>query len=453
MIIYLIKSGLCLTVLLAIYLVLLEQQKIHQFNRFFLLFALAFGLSTPLITLEYNPPIVIKDFQNRTYQLIDSETPFAETSILASNDQPNSFSFRRKLVLGYGFICLVLALRFCRNVLLLFRNSRCHPYLIRNGFRIVLLNKQTIPHSFFTSVFVDKELYENGKINPSIIDHEAVHAKQYHSLDILLVEILRIAFWFNPIFYLYKRAIQLNHEFIADQYAIKNIDSNHYKKLMLAYSTHNQNAFLASSFNFSLTKKRLTMITKQQKRLQCLIRKLLLLPILPILVFVFSQKVVAQDIQTASISDLIDQLNTKLDYSKSLTAAETEKLTELIRKLQKREGLALPPPPKVISVKEVPKVITAKEAALSLQKPVKVSVVEPEALKKARKAYTNAVRVYLSLDSQKTLLQELESSYQKVKKAFDALSIEIKNTDYGSKPSPPPPPLPPNPEQRKKYNG
>src|ERR1700744_1009785 len=52
MIIYILRSAICLAVLLAVYHLLLEKKKMHTFNRFYLLLSLAAGLILPVLTIN-----------------------------------------------------------------------------------------------------------------------------------------------------------------------------------------------------------------------------------------------------------------------------------------------------------------------------------------------------------------------------------------------------------------
>jgi beta-lactamase regulating signal transducer with metallopeptidase domain len=84
-----------------------------------------------------------------------------------------------------------------------------------------------------------------------------------HSLDILLIETLKVLFWFNPIFIFYKKAIQLNHEFLADEKVVKSHnDVPFYQNLLISKANANPTYYLASNLNYSVTKKRLIMMTK-----------------------------------------------------------------------------------------------------------------------------------------------------------------------------------------------
>jgi translation elongation factor P/translation initiation factor 5A len=129
--------------------------------------------------------------------------------------------------------------------------------------QLVLLSRKTTPYSFGSYVFVNQGEYENGKIEPEILVHEQAHIQQRHSLDIVFVELLLVFAWWNPALWLYRRAIMLNHEFLADDWVIKtskNVEV--YQHLLLQRITHNKNLMLASPFNYLITKKRFKMMSR-----------------------------------------------------------------------------------------------------------------------------------------------------------------------------------------------
>src|SRR5690606_39098385 len=106
------------------------------------------------------------------------------------------------------------------------------------------------------------------------------------TLDILFIEALKTIFWFNPLLYFYKKAIQLNHEFLADE-AVLNTNHNTagYQNLLLQL-TSGSTVALASNINFSITKKRFIMMTKTTPKLLALSKQFLLLPVLAGLFFI-----------------------------------------------------------------------------------------------------------------------------------------------------------------------
>ena len=54
------------------------------------------------------------------------------------------------------------------------------------------------------------------------MNHEAVHVRQKHWLDLLLSGLLCTLQWFNPVVWIYSRFIRQNHEYLADEVALGN---------------------------------------------------------------------------------------------------------------------------------------------------------------------------------------------------------------------------------------
>jgi TonB family protein len=95
-----------------------------------------------------------------------------------------------------------------------------------------------------------------------MIAHELEHVRQGHSFDVIILEALTVFQWFNPFMWLLRRAIRENHEFLADQAVLSSgINRGYYKKLLLTQFTGEQ-LEIANSFNYSLIKKRIKMMSK-----------------------------------------------------------------------------------------------------------------------------------------------------------------------------------------------
>jgi hypothetical protein len=90
---------------------------------------------------------------------------------------------------------------------------------------LVLVDEKTLPHTFLNHIFVNFDDYNQRTIEDELYTHELVHVTQKHTLDILFIELLITIFWFNPLLYLYKKAIQLNHEFLADQKVVESYNN------------------------------------------------------------------------------------------------------------------------------------------------------------------------------------------------------------------------------------
>ena len=62
----------------------------------------------------------------------------------------------------------------------------------------------------------------NGKPITRYCEHEKVHIRQKHTLDILFAELVLIFQWFNPFAWIYRREIESNLEFLTDDQLMHN---------------------------------------------------------------------------------------------------------------------------------------------------------------------------------------------------------------------------------------
>jgi bla regulator protein blaR1 len=107
---------------------------------------------------------------------------------------------------------------------------------------------------------------------------------------------MQVLFWFNPLLIFYKKAIRLNHEFLADEKVIESgNDATSYQYLLIEAAGQSNSSMLTSRFNFSVTKKRIVMITKNKSFRNALARQLAIIPVIAISVAVFSTRIEAQE--------------------------------------------------------------------------------------------------------------------------------------------------------------
>src|SRR5690554_2641468 len=140
--------------------------------------------------------------------------------------------------------------------------------MIETPFGFLVLNDTVkSPFSFYDRIYLNKSQWVNGKINPEILHHEQAHIQQKHTLDILFIELLKVFLWFQPFLYVFKRLMQENHEYLADEYSLsKTQDVKHYQQLILNfYNQPSKELQLSSSFYFSNLKKRFIMMKNTKK--------------------------------------------------------------------------------------------------------------------------------------------------------------------------------------------
>lgn len=260
---FLIKSSISLLALLIFYHFILEKEKMFHFNRYFLLVSLFISLAVPftVFEIEQDFPIMSNKINSQQVTTTDIHPIQAEVTNINVLEQTNYWIFF--LWLTYGVITLVLSFRFIRNIHIITSKTKTYKTTTYQNIKIVLLTENTLPYTFWSSIYINKNDYENRKIEQELFTHEIAHVKQKHTLDVILVEILKILFWFNPIFIFYKKAIQLNHEFLADDKVIVvHQDISFYQNLLLNKVSVSRPFLLTSNLNFLATKKRLIMMNK-----------------------------------------------------------------------------------------------------------------------------------------------------------------------------------------------
>ncbi len=303
---FLIKSAICQLIFLAIYFLFFEREKMHRFNRFYLLVSIAVSYVIPFINIE-----IIKEIPLKTAAM-ENFTLTAAT--ISAEENTNYLPYIIFSV--YGLVALLLGFRFWNNILRLIRKMKSSKAIKYQNAKLVLLSEITLPHTFLNTIFINKTDYENRNIEEELYEHELTHVRQKHTLDILFLETLKMVFWFNPLLHFYKKAIRLNHEFLADEKVVESYnDVPFYQKLLLSKANVCQTYYLASNLNYSVTKKRLIMMTKTTSKIKSAFYKLALVPVLIALIFTFCIETAAQEKPALLAQNLSEKpSNEKRDY-------------------------------------------------------------------------------------------------------------------------------------------
>ncbi|MFB3385866.1 M56 family metallopeptidase [Flavobacterium sp. LAR06] len=291
MITYLLKSGLLLVIFYAVYKLALENEKMFRFNRVYLIGSLIFSFVIPLQLFS------IKPLFSTPISVVQLDGIVIQTNEKVS-DQINYYQILiYTLGIIYTLVAIVLIFRFIKNLYSFYKNIKYNQIQIVNDQKIVLVKESILPHSFWNAIFINNDEFENGKIPSELIVHEQAHIKQKHSLDILFIEILQIIFWFNPLIILFKKAIKLNHEFLADQAVNEQFESvSTYQSLLLDIAYNKTNIALASNINYLITKKRFLMMTKEESPLKIILKVFTVGIVSVLMLFIFSTDAVAQEV-------------------------------------------------------------------------------------------------------------------------------------------------------------
>ncbi|MDM1137325.1 MULTISPECIES: M56 family metallopeptidase [unclassified Empedobacter] len=260
----------------------------YKINRFYLLFSLIFSLIAPLYKIDL--PITATE-TNISPELL---------AFLMQNpkllQQEKGINFGDILNVIYILVGVIFLVRFIYNLYELMFKIKTEEKIEDQEITYILDLDSNQPYSFWKYIFIPKKQLKS--LHQNLIDHEKAHCIQKHSLDILLIEIFQILFWFNPFIYFYKKSIKLNHEFLADEYVLKrNSDLKTYQHQILDCIATQNPSMMASNFNFILTKKRLLMMTKNTSKRKVKILSFASLPFILSAFVLFSQKSFAQEVE------------------------------------------------------------------------------------------------------------------------------------------------------------
>jgi beta-lactamase regulating signal transducer with metallopeptidase domain len=288
---FLIKSTIPLVTLLLVYFLLLEKEKMHQFNRFYLLFGLVFSLVIPFIKIEIIEEITTPIIKNSPIQINQGNFVIVE--------ETNYLPILLWSI--YGLVTTLFSIRFLSNFLKIISKINSNKSVDYKNAKLILLEEKVLPHTFLNFIFINETDYNNRKIETELFSHELTHVVQKHTYDVLFIELLKTIFWFNPIFIFYKKAIQLNHEFLADEKVIATYNNvSFYQNLLLSKANCIPTYYLTSNLNYSLTKKRLIMMTKTTSQTIAILKKIAILPFIFGLIYFLCFETIAQEKTTIS---------------------------------------------------------------------------------------------------------------------------------------------------------
>ena len=458
MISYLVYSTACMALLLLFYHIVLEQEKMHPVNRGYLVFSLVFSLSIPLIPVGMADS-VIPWFQARQISEIQplyylSRGEWLETGpegmLPGSETSGMSLHLLSQIAfLVYTVVASILFVRLLRIVHMIQLKADRNPKKLFDNYEIVLLSEDVVPHTFIGTIFLNKDQYLKGEIANEVMVHELTHARQKHSLDILFVEILKILFWFNPVLYFYKRAMLLNHEFLADEAVIsKGAHVSEYQKLLLKSLVDYPSSGLISPFNYSLTKKRFRMMTRTKSNIRTSLKIATLIPLFGTLALFLgceynpSEHSEQETVVVKELAIEISDSETLNVNGREMNLSEFEEfLSELSEKpeLTNLETSSIATTGMVIDVQQ----LLREHELLRINYSMKEEQGDTE-LERVTDEYLEAAYKYMDMSVEDTDLQVLKRAYDGVMKQYKAIQdVMIKNPV-----SPPRPPLAPSPEKR-----
>jgi hypothetical protein len=297
---YLTKASVCLIIFYTLYAALFANKTFFTFNRIYLLFALTASLAIPALNFSALENQYAFDSTSLSSSFFEPETHLKIEDHEADADPVSIISILEILYITGVLLMIVRFLFFLFKIISLRNNIQI---LLVKDVRIVR-TKSSHPFAFFNLIFLPE-----NESNSLIVEHERVHVKQFHWIDLLLVELISIALWVNPILILYRRSIKLQHEYLADSNTIeKGVPIEQYLDCMLDEIYSKNFSYPISHFYSNSIKKRILMLTKTKMSRKVSLIYFLVVPVLCFLLLSFSTSPNARTISPATIINVQDEI-------------------------------------------------------------------------------------------------------------------------------------------------
>ncbi|SOD88655.1 M56 family metallopeptidase [Spirosoma fluviale] len=281
---YLLTASLYLLLFYGCYALLLRRNTFFGMNRAYLLVSVGLSLLLPLVELPTG-----------TGDSLPVGTIILPTFVIGS-PQPQSDSLTASdwLCLIYGLGVFATLVRMGVNLWSVFRLIRRGTAKRTPAYTLVQLPTNEAPSFSFGRYLVLNQT--DARTQPeALMRHEEAHIRQRHTADVLLLEVTQAFFWFNPVLWLYKRALQEIHEFLADQAAVRQLSASTipthyiaaqptYAQQLVAYALDVPMTALTTPFvSKSTLKQRIVMLQKPQTHRRALLGYVLALPLAALL--------------------------------------------------------------------------------------------------------------------------------------------------------------------------
>lgn len=317
---FLIEASICLALFYMVYLLFLKNETFYRLLRVYLISGIILSVIIPGLPSF----IAVKNLEQKILPEKESvdRQPYRDTFekavysvITPANEVPvkSQKSFPIRLILlylypaGAAFLFFRLVMEFRQIYNLIGKNPSRHC----GKYRIVSLNRDHPSFSFFRYIFLNDRNLRPSERNDVLL-HEETHLNQSHSFDILILELYKIVFWFNPVVWQYKKSLTKVHECLADE-AIVNARKEtlcDYQSLLLHQYLSKFNIELAHPFNYSLIKYRIKMMTKTKSQWWAKYKLFFAVPVLLLGLLVFTNHApVIKSVQKYDVIPKIDSLS------------------------------------------------------------------------------------------------------------------------------------------------
>jgi hypothetical protein len=338
---FIAKSSGLLVLFYCAYYFLLRKETFFTSSRWFLLAGLITSVILPFAVYNkivwVEPATVeVSALDQKTYSI--SNLNFSQIPIHTINNESFEINWNYVLLAIYILGFLALVIKFALDFYSLNSVLKGKKVQQQADFKFVDINENIAPFSYFDYIVYNSSMYTASELE-NIIEHEKVHSDQNHTIDVLISRVFCVLFWFNPIIWLYKKAILQNLEFIADSEAAKKIsDKKAYQYTLLKITTHESCVAITNHFYQSLIKKRIVMLNKNQSKKRNYWKYYAIIPALVAFVFLFQINIIAQEKERKELKEVAGK-ESQTDVYNIKKSTTDQELKEIVQKVKQNHNV------------------------------------------------------------------------------------------------------------------
>ena len=272
-IIYLLKVNIAIALFYMFYRLFFAGDTLWRARRIYMLSAVLLSFAYPFFSIEgwLQQQETVKEFV-MNYAVLPEFT-------VGAVEQTTFFTVNNLLASAYVVVILALMLKLLLQLVSILKIKHSGHYETIQNTRVLVVEKEIAPFSFFGTIYINPALHNEAE-TAQILTHELTHVRQWHSLDVMLSEILCMVFWINPATWLLKREIRQNLEFLADDKVLSSgFDSKSYQYHLLQLSYQTPDYKLSNKFNILPLKKRIIMMNQKKSSKSTALKYLLIAPL------------------------------------------------------------------------------------------------------------------------------------------------------------------------------
>ena len=280
--IYEAKVAMLLAVFYICYRVLLSRETLHRLNRIVLTgsvlvsFILPFCVLTFHRTVEVAAGAALPGLPALPALTQEPAAAAAAAETLAAVPQGSWWPAALTLIFFAGVLfCLARIVIELVQVSHVIRSGEKHPQ--DDGTTLVVVDRDIAPFSWMKWIVLSREDFGNSHI----VKHERAHIRLGHARDLLVIDILSAMQWFNPVMRMLKDDLRAVYEYEADDAVLRegaNIKEYQYSLIRKAVSASGYS--ITNSFNHSILKNRITMMSKTKSVTMRGLRALYVIPLI-----------------------------------------------------------------------------------------------------------------------------------------------------------------------------